>query len=104
MQGLFVCAIRDSRSRITGVVDQRGVGGLVPVVVVLMFGLAGILPLALRWGRDRGVNGLSTLRPIRRLAGSWALEHHALILAGVAINSFFRRVAKLALQSVAEFP
>jgi iron complex transport system permease protein len=88
MQGMLRNPLADPG--ITGVTSAAGFGA----VVVFYFGLAGIAPLALPLG---GVAGaiLATLL-LYGVAGSGA-STMTLILAGVALNSFFGALTTLAL-------
>ena len=88
MQGLLRNPLAEPG--ITGVTSAASLGA----VVVFYFGLAGILPLALPLGGIAGA-GLSTLL-LYGVAGSGA-STMTLILAGVAINSFFGALTTLAL-------
>jgi iron complex transport system permease protein len=88
MQGLLRNPLADPA--ITGVTSAASLGA----VVVFYFGLAGLLPLALPLGGIAGA-ALSTVL-LYAVAGSGA-GTTTLILAGVAINSFFGALTTLAL-------
>ena len=88
MQGLLRNPLADPG--ITGVTSAASLGA----VVVFYFGLAGALPLALPLGGIAGA-GLATVL-LYGVAGSGA-STMTLILAGVAISSFFGALTTLAL-------
>jgi iron complex transport system permease protein len=88
MQGLLRNPLADPG--ITGVTSAASLGA----VVVFYFGLAGVLPLALPLGGIAGAS-LSTVL-LYGVAGSGATTT-TLILAGVAISSFFGALTTLAL-------